>query len=65
MTCVMNICDDLFAGCSGITTLTLPNSITAIGSRAFLGEYKGGIHGLKGESVMEVTWIEGDWGGWP
>ena len=47
MTFVMNIFDDLFAGCSGITTLTLPTSITTIECEAFAGEYKGGIHGLR------------------
>ena len=32
------ICDDLFAGCSGITALTLPNSITSIRWKAFASE---------------------------
>ena len=40
------ICDDSFAGCSGITALTLPNSIKNISSSAFEGEYRRGIHGL-------------------
>ena len=34
------ICDDSFAGCSGITALTLPNCIKIIKPRAFAGEYK-------------------------
>ena len=38
----MNFCDDLFAGCGGITTLTLPDGITKIGDAAFAGEFMGG-----------------------
>ena len=45
--CNQYICDDLFAGCSGITALTLPDSITSIGISAFEGEYKRVMHGLR------------------
>ena len=47
MTCLINIVYSAFADCRGITTVSLPNSITTIGERAFSGEYKGGIHGLR------------------
>ena len=40
---IIYIIDYPFAGCTGITTLTLPDSITSIGDDAFWGEYKGGI----------------------
>ena len=39
MTCVMNIVYCAFAGCKGITTLTLPEGITSIGDHAFASEY--------------------------
>ena len=39
MTCVMNIAYCAFAGCEGITTLTLPEGITSIGVGAFYSEY--------------------------
>ena len=39
MTCLMNIVYSAFAGCEGITTLTLPEGITSIGKDAFWGEY--------------------------
>ena len=39
MTCLMNIVYSALAGCSGITTLTLPEGITSIGDYAFEGEY--------------------------
>ena len=43
MSCLMNTCDDAFAGCTGITSLTLPDGITSIGVGAFAGECKGGM----------------------
>ena len=39
MTCLMNIAYCAFAGCDGITTLTLPEGITSIGEEAFACEY--------------------------
>ena len=45
MTCLMNTCDDTFAGCSGITSLTLPDGVTSIGDSAFDGECKGVMGG--------------------
>ena len=35
MSCLIYICDCSFIECTGITTLTLPKSITSIGSFAF------------------------------
>lgn len=34
---VTNIGDDAFAGCTGVTSLTIPSSVTSIGFRAFKG----------------------------
>ena len=45
--CNPYICDDLSADCSGITDLTLPDSITTIESEAFAGKYRRGIHRLR------------------
>ena len=39
LTCLINIVYSAFAGCAGLTTLTLPESITNIGESAFEGEY--------------------------
>ena len=39
MTCQMNFFYSALAGCEGITTLTLPEGITSIGTGAFFGEY--------------------------
>ena len=39
MSFLMNIVYSSFAGCSGITTLTLPEGITSIGAGAFYSEY--------------------------
>ena len=36
---LMNIVYSAFAGCEGITTLTLPEGITSIGDNAFACEY--------------------------
>ena len=38
MTCIIN--DDPFAGCTGIKAITLPDSITSLGSRAFDSDVK-------------------------
>ena len=42
-TCLINIIDYMFAGCKGITTLSLPDGITTIGDGAFSGECTGGM----------------------
>ena len=42
----------LFADCSGITTLTLPEGITSIGDHAFYGEYS--------PVSWRVEWVEGE-----
>ena len=39
ITCVIYIVYCPFAGCKGITTLTLPEGITSIGAEAFYSEY--------------------------
>ena len=57
MTCVVNTCDDTFAGCTGITSLTLPVGITSIGVSAFAGECKGGK--VEGESGREDEGVDG------
>ena len=64
MTCVMNMFDETFAGCSGITSLTLPAWITSIGKYAFSCECKGGMGwgwelegGREDESFDEVEWL--------
>ena len=44
----MNTCDETFAGCRGITSLTLPVGIKSIGMSAF-----------NGECSARVGWIEG------
>ena len=56
----MNACDETFAGCAGITSLTLPEGITTIGDSAFFGEckrvqYAGGEQ--QHEGVDEVKWV--------
>ena len=53
MACITHkdICNDLFAGCDGITSLVLPADIT-IGNSAFACEFTGGM-GHRGKSVME------------
>ena len=44
MTCLVDdICDDLFAGCDGITSLVLPEGITSIEKAAFAREFTGGM----------------------
>ena len=35
--------DEMFAGCRGITSLTLPAAMTTIDFEAFRGECKGGM----------------------
>ena len=39
MTCLIGIVYSAFADCSGITSLTLPDSLTTIGEGAFKGEF--------------------------
>ena len=56
----MNTCDDTFAGCRGITSLTLPDGITSIGESVFEGECKGGMGSgreREDEGVGEVDWL--------
>ena len=36
-----HVCDDMFSGCTGLTSITLPDGLTSIGREAFLREYKG------------------------
>ena len=36
-----HVCDDMFSGCTGLTSITLPDGLTIIGDKAFLREYKG------------------------
>ena len=44
MACLVDdICDDLFAGCDGITSLVLPEGITSIGQSAFASQFTGGM----------------------
>ena len=35
VSCLIHICDWVIAGCSGITSVTLPDSLTNLGSGAF------------------------------
>ena len=44
----MNTCDETFAGCSGITSLTLPVGIKSIGQYAF-----------QCKCTARVGWVEG------
>ena len=39
MACLIHMVYSAFAGCKGIKTLTLPESITSIGMQAFFREY--------------------------
>ena len=36
-----HVCDDMFSGCTGLTSITLPDGLTSISKNAFYGEYKG------------------------
>ena len=38
--CLIIICDWVIAGCSGITSVTLPDSLTKLGPEAFDDEVK-------------------------
>ena len=42
-TCLLNMCDDMFSGCTGLTSISLPDGLESIGNTAFAGEYKGVI----------------------
>ena len=35
-----HVCDDMFSGCTGLTSITLPDGLTSIGDGAFCGEYR-------------------------
>ena len=41
MSYLIHICECAFAGCRGITTLTIPEGITSIGAVAFNGIFSG------------------------
>ena len=36
-----HVCDDMFSGCAGLTSNTLPEGVASTGEYAFHGEYKG------------------------
>ena len=62
MACVMNTCDETFAECSGITSLTLPVGIKSIGTGAFWGECSarvGWIEGVSGRDDVGVHNVGG------
>ena len=62
MACVMNTCDETFAGCTGITSLTLPAGITSIGNGAFAGECSarvGWVEGVSGRDDVGVHNVGG------
>ena len=40
-TCLLNIFDDIFSDCSGLTSITFADGLESIGKRAFYREYKG------------------------
>ena len=53
MACVMNTCDETFADCTGITSLTLPVGIKSIGESAFFGECSARVEWVEGVSGRE------------
>ena len=53
MACVMNTCDETFAGCSGITSLTLPAGTKSIGQYAFYGACSARVGWVEGVSGRE------------
>ena len=42
-TCLLNIFDDMFSDCSGLTSITFADGLKSICQNAFKGEYKGVI----------------------
>ena len=49
----MNTCDETFAECTGITSLTLPVGIKSIGHQAFQGECSARVEWIEGVSERE------------
>ena len=39
--CLLNMCDDMFSECTGLTSITFADGLKSIGYQAFDGEYKG------------------------
>ena len=49
----MNTCDEMFADCRGISSLTLPVGIKSIGESAFHGECSARVEWVEGVSGRE------------
>ena len=35
-----HVCDEMFSGCTGLTSITLPDGLASVSNFAFQGEYK-------------------------